>query len=164
VFAAGLGGVAWRNGEAFVVVAGFLAVAWLISLIFNAQDRRMQLWGVILPTFCGFIGGAIRSGIDPLAVAIVVWLAGGAAAAGSVVSSRAARASYVGLMRASEPIGWTVSIVVMGLVYYVVLTPIGVAMRLFGYDPMDRVFDRSADSYWIQRRTDRSASEYFRQF
>jgi hypothetical protein len=40
----------------------------------------------------------------------------------------------------------------MGLVFYAVVTPMGVAMRLAGRDPMRRRFDRAADSYWIDRQ------------
>jgi hypothetical protein len=63
------------------------------------------------------------------------------------------------------PIGFVVSHVVLALVYYLVLTPIGLAMRVFGYDPMRREFDRSAESYWIARDTaEIKAERYFRQF
>ena len=40
---------------------------------------------------------------------------------------------------------------VMGAMYYVVLTPAGLLMRLIGTDPMRRRFDREAATYWIPR-------------
>lgn len=40
---------------------------------------------------------------------------------------------------------------VMGAMYYVVLTPAGLLMRSIGKDPMRRKFDREAASYWIPR-------------
>ncbi len=40
---------------------------------------------------------------------------------------------------------------VMGLMFYVVITPAALIMRAFGKDPMRRGFDRSATSYWIER-------------
>ena len=58
-----------------------------------------------------------------------------------------------------------VSHVVLALVYYLVFVPIGLLMRLFGYDPMKRGFDPEAATYWTAR--DPKASEpkrYFRQF
>ncbi len=39
----------------------------------------------------------------------------------------------------------------MGLLFYGVVTPTGLALRLAGKDVLDRRFDREADSYWIRR-------------
>ncbi len=40
---------------------------------------------------------------------------------------------------------------VMGLMFYAVITPAALIMRLAGKDPMRRGFDRDATSYWIER-------------
>ena len=75
------------------------------------------------------------------------------------------RLVFLGLSYAAFPIGWVVSHVILALVYYVVLTPIGLTMRLLGRDPMIRGFDRDAPSYWIQRpRAAAKPARYFRQF
>lgn len=73
------------------------------------------------------------------------------------------RLVYVGLSYASYPIGFVVSHVVVALVYYLALTPIGLTMRLFGYDPLFRRFDPKARSYWIKRDGPRPVETYFRQ-
>lgn len=41
--------------------------------------------------------------------------------------------------------------VIMLLIYLVCFVPMGMMMRLFGWDPMRRRFDPAADSYWIRR-------------
>ncbi len=41
--------------------------------------------------------------------------------------------------------------VVMGLLFFLVLTPFGLGLRLLGKDPLHRHFDRMAGSYWIRR-------------
>jgi hypothetical protein len=40
---------------------------------------------------------------------------------------------------------------IMALMFFVVLTPTALLMRLFGQRPIARGFDRSAASYWIDR-------------
>jgi hypothetical protein len=63
------------------------------------------------------------------------------------------------------PLAWSVSTLLLVLVFFVVLTPIGVAFRLLGRDPLKRKFDRNAPSYWVKREeTATEASSYFRQF
>jgi len=41
--------------------------------------------------------------------------------------------------------------IVMGVIFYLAITPFGLAMRLLGKDPLRRGFDRAAASYWIDR-------------
>lgn len=40
---------------------------------------------------------------------------------------------------------------ILGMIFFLVCTPMGIVMRLFGLDPLKRKFDREADSYWIDR-------------
>jgi len=75
------------------------------------------------------------------------------------------RVVYVGLSYVAWPIGFVVSHVLLGAVYYLLVTPIGLIMRAAGYDPMHRRFDPEAPSYWIERDGgDRDPCSYFRQF
>ena len=75
------------------------------------------------------------------------------------------RVVYVGLSYVAWPIGFVVSHVLLGAVYYLLVTPIGLIMRAAGYDPMHRRFDPEAPNYWIERDGgDRDPCSYFRQF
>jgi hypothetical protein len=44
-----------------------------------------------------------------------------------------------------------VSPLALGILFFLVVTPTGLLMRLFGKDPLRLRFDPAADSYWIQR-------------
>jgi hypothetical protein len=55
---------------------------------------------------------------------------------------------HKGWMRLAEALGWLNTRVLLSIVYYLMMTPLGVAMRLLGKDPLDRrLHDRA--SYWI---------------
>lgn len=41
--------------------------------------------------------------------------------------------------------------IILGIMFYLVITPIGLLMRLTGKDLLRLKFDRNASSYWIQR-------------
>jgi Saxitoxin biosynthesis operon protein SxtJ len=45
-----------------------------------------------------------------------------------------------------------VSPVVLGMLFFLTVTPIGLLMRLTGKNPLHLGFDREAQSYWIDRR------------
>ena len=71
---------------------------------------------------------------------------------------------YAAWMVAAYPVGWVLGHVVMAVVFYLLVTPIGLLMRLFGRDPLARRFDPGAASYWKTRRQVDDRSRYFRQF
>jgi hypothetical protein len=48
-------------------------------------------------------------------------------------------------------LGSVVSPVVMALVYFTTVVPIGLIMRLMGKDMLRQKFDKNAKSYWIER-------------
>lgn len=45
-----------------------------------------------------------------------------------------------------------VSPLVLGIMFFVVITPMGLVMRAWGKDPLRLRFDRQARSYWVERQ------------
>ena len=81
-----------------------------------------------------------------------------------MIRPQALRRLYVGLMYAVWPIGMVVSHVLLGSIYYLMVTPIGLLRRLFGGDPMTRRFDPAAKTYWNPRRKRTIMKHYVRQY
>ena len=52
----------------------------------------------------------------------------------------------------------------LAAIYYLVITPIGVIMRVCGYDPMQRRYDRNAKTYWKRRENQDDTKRYFKQY
>ena len=52
--------------------------------------------------------------------------------------------------------------IVLGILFYVCISPIGFLMRLAGKDPMRRKFEPAAKSYWIARTPPGPAPETFK--
>jgi hypothetical protein len=71
---------------------------------------------------------------------------------------------YIALSLIAFPIGLVLGNVLMALVYYLLVTPIGLVFRLLGKDPMHRKFDPKATTYWISRSKPPEPGRYFRQF
>ena len=45
-----------------------------------------------------------------------------------------------------------------------VLTPIGLLLRVFGRDPMSRKLEADTASYWVERTPLASVRQYFKQY
>jgi len=65
-------------------------------------------------------------------------------------------------MKLGELLGRVVSPVVLGVIYFAVFTPVGVAMRLCGRDAMARAFDHGLKTYWIRRDPPGPADDSYR--
>jgi hypothetical protein len=61
------------------------------------------------------------------------------------------RPVYLGWMKFAFVLGWINTRILLGLMFFLVFTPIGVVLRLTGKDLLDQKIDRSAKSYWIKR-------------
>jgi hypothetical protein len=78
------------------------------------------------------------------------------------------RPIFVGWMVLAFPIGWTVSQVVLAVMFYALFTPIGLVFRALGRDPLAlrraRGPGREAESYWLPKPAAASPRRYFQQF
>lgn len=74
----------------------------------------------------------------------------------------AIRLVYQAWMVAAFPIGWTVSRLILAAVYFLVFTPLAVAMRLAGRDVLG-LRRRNSRSYWSAPGRARTARDYLRQ-
>jgi hypothetical protein len=72
------------------------------------------------------------------------------------------RLLWIVLAPVSFVVGMVVSHVLLGVIFYVVMTPIGLVFRLIGRDAMKRRPDRTLASYWTERSATRAPSSYFR--
>ena len=51
-----------------------------------------------------------------------------------------------------EILGLIIAPIIMALVYFLVLTPISIIVRLFGKDLLGLKFNKKQDTYWIDRK------------
>ncbi len=61
------------------------------------------------------------------------------------------RPIYVGWMKFAYVLGWFNMRLLLGLFFFIILTPVGAAMRLFGQDLLDEKIEKGAGSYWRER-------------
>lgn len=82
----------------------------------------------------------------------------------SLLAPRANWPIYVGLTVVAYPIGFVLSYLIMGFLFFLMITPVGLFFRLTGKDPLARRFEPDAPTYWSDPRPRRGKESYFRQF
>ena len=136
-----------------------------MSLIrINPAPSRSQLavFAVAWTASLGILGYMLPSGGFPLrsllwGLALVVPLLG-LAVRGFM------RGAYLASAYAALPIGLVMSYLILGVIYYLVITPTGLILRFAGHDPLERRFDRARGSYWTARNEPEDINRYLQQF
>ena len=130
----------------------------------NPSPRELRWFGLLLPLFVALVGAIARWQFGAPVAALGIWSVGGALATLYWLAPPLRRPILVGWMYAALPIGWTVSHLMMGVVYFAVVTPIGLLSRLVRGDTLHRRPDPNARSYWIERPRHSGTRRYLRQF
>ena len=71
---------------------------------------------------------------------------------------------YSGSMVVAFPIGWCVSNLLLAVLYFGVITPIGLLRRWCGHDELGLRPDPTRKSFWDPKPGPREVSSYFRQY
>lgn len=135
----------------------------LIEVNWNPSERDLAWFGLGTGALLGLAGALLYAKVDPVAgIAVGSLAAGGTALYFGVRALR--RPMYTAWMRLIHPLGWLLSHALFALVYFLVITPIGLAMRAAGRDPMQRRREPERESYWIARKPSGDVRRYFRQY
>ncbi len=78
------------------------------------------------------------------------WIIAGALWLPALLMPAVLRPVYTTWMKIGHGIGWVNTRIILGVLFYVLVLPMGLIMRLFGNDPMARKRDESASSYRIK--------------
>ena len=145
----------------------------MIEINLKPDDRTLRQFGWIALVGFGFVAAIawfevliFSFGLGearPLVAGIFAGL-GVLAAFFSLVFPKANLPIYIGLTILSYPIGFVLSYVIMGTLFYLLITPVGLFFKLTGRDPMHRRFDSEAATYWSDPRHARGADSYFKQY
>ena len=120
------------------------AAAWLIFfLTFGAHQY--------------FVRKHLAAGLAVMGLAVAVGLLG-------LVKPLAVRWLFVSWMVVAFPIGWLISLLMLLLMYYGLLTPVAMFFRLRGRDLLRRKPEPHGTTFWMPKDTPQDVRSYFRQY
>lgn len=136
----------------------------VVEINWNPGSKQLRIFSVLQIIFFAIVAFWLLDGTSyarianvALVVSLIIGIVGFA-------WPPLAQVVYVVWIALVFPIGWTVSHVVLAVLFFLVITPIAIIMKLCGYDSMQREFDRQAATYWKRREPNDDASRYFKQF
>lgn len=104
------------------LVGGVFAVIGLWPVVFRGESPR--LWAMVLGGLLIVLGGTVPQSLKQV---------------------------HRGWMKVGHVLGAINTKIILGIVYYGLITPMGLVMRFIGKDPMHRVLAKKATTYRVVR-------------
>lgn len=117
-----------------LIVGGLFALIGVWPLIRHGETLRV--WALVLASFLVPLGLLMPTVLRPI---FKVW------------------------MKVGHVMGWVNTRIILGILYFGLITPMGMVMRLFGWDSMRRALLQDVETYRIVRPA-RSRNHMTRQF
>lgn len=145
----------------------------MLDLNLNPSRRHLRQFGYIaggvflllaaLSYWRGELVGIELGGASPIVAAACAGVAA-LSLSFSVMAPGVNRFLYIALTVVTYPLGWLLSHAILALLFYGVLTPIGLLFRILGRDPLRRMFEPELETYWEPHEKATDTRRYFRQF
>ncbi|MFA6383846.1 MAG: SxtJ family membrane protein [Candidatus Omnitrophota bacterium] len=82
---------------------------------------------------------------------MLLWLTGGCFLVIGIIRPQWLALVYRGWMKLACLLSWVNTRIMLGVIYYCVLTPVSIVMRFLRIDPLESAFSKHKASYWVDR-------------
>jgi hypothetical protein len=137
----------------------------LIDINWRPEKRELRKFGLIAIVVLGAVSILLRFVFKvETALPTAIFIAGLCIFIISLISAEATRIIYLAMTLAALPFGLVINVLVMGVFYFFILTPLGLVFKAVGRDVLNRRFEARAKTYWIKRQQNKTPQSYFHQF
>jgi hypothetical protein len=142
----------------------------MIKLDWNPSAKKLREFGFFALAGFGLLGALVAWRLNAFAGSgswfwpVVLWSLAVVCPLLGLLAPHLLKPLFVGLTLLAFPIGWVVGMVVMGILYFGIFTPLAAYFRLIKRDEL-RLRERpEAESFWIKSpETPPPAASYYRQ-
>lgn len=135
----------------------------MIQISLKPGIRQLQHFAAIwFPAFCALLGWILGEKSGHWGAVQVAWSICGLLALLGVFFPPLIRPVFVGLILITYPIGWMVSHLLLGVIFYFLFLPIGLVLRWTGHDPL-QLRPPAGNSLWKSPAGKTNPASYLRQ-
>ena len=135
----------------------------MIAIQWNPERKQLRQFAAIwFPAFCALVGWIVGKKTGHWAGVELAWVVCGVVAVAGFFHPPLIRPIFVGLILATFPIGWVVSHFLLGAIFYLLVTPIGIILRITGHDPL-QLKQPAGSSLWKTPVGKTDPASYLRQ-
>ena len=130
----------------------------------EVTKKQLRTFGIALSIFLGIIG-LIHFLKGNTSQNFWFWGASGIAFLTTLSVPVLIKPVYRVAIFIAHILGWINTRIILGLIYYLLFTPIALIMKISGRDALNRKFDKEAKTYWnVRERKPIPKEQYLRQF
>lgn len=115
----------------------------------NLNEKELRKFGLVTGSIVAILFGLFLPWLFNRGIPLWPWIIAGILAAWALILPATLALVYKGWMRIGMAVGWFNTRLILGILFFCIFTPIGLIMRLFGHDSMQRNFDKNAKTYRI---------------
>lgn len=116
----------------------------------NKDSREARRFGIVLSIVLLVVGVVIPT-IKKSPIHLWAVYASGTVFTLSVFVTKAFVPIFKAWMKVAHLISKIISSIILGLFFYLIISPVGIVMKCFGRDPLSRKWKKDDNSYWIKR-------------
>lgn len=136
----------------------------IVDINWNPTRRELRWFAGLLIVFCGIVAWVVSRDRADTTLPIAIATTGAVLGVTGLALPGFIRYVYVAWMVAVSPIAFVVSNLIVAIVFYLVVAPIGFVMSLTGRDALSLQPRRDVRSYWVKKEMPKEARRYFRQY
>lgn len=127
----------------------------------RSEAQEAKRFGVILGVALAALGGWLFWRGRPEG-AYISWGIGGLALVLSLLLGSLWLRFFKLWMKLAEGLSWVMTRVILSIFFFLILTPVGLLMRLLGKRPLDVKFRDGKPTYWVDKPENESTVERYR--
>ncbi|MBN1231856.1 MAG: hypothetical protein JXA60_00690 [Candidatus Coatesbacteria bacterium] len=127
---------------------------------YREKDIRVWVSGLLVITVMFGILKMYLSSWDLNIYSIILFSFGAAVFIIGMIVPKILQKPFYYWMKFAHALGWLNARIILGLLYYLVFTPFGLLLRLFGKNTLS--FKNEDNTYWIKRKSTTFSKEDFR--
>ena len=120
-----------------------------MTLELNKTKKELRQFGMLLGTFIPLLFGLILPWLWNHGFPVLPWILGGIFWSLAIAFPPSLQPVYRVWMKIAEILAWVNSRIILGIIFFAIVTPMGFIMSLLQRDPMARKCDRQVETYRI---------------
>jgi hypothetical protein len=117
------------------------------------NNQEFRNFGLVSSAFVAVLFGLLLPWLFAYSVPLWPWIVSAILSSSALLLPSLLAPVYKGWMSVGHALGWINTRIILGVIFYILLLPIGLLMRLFRKDPMARKLNREEEiSYRILSR------------
>ena len=117
----------------------------------NCTKKEIRLWALVMAAILFIVAGIQYLIWAHTRTATVFWLLCAFFLLFGLIAPGALKPIYKLWLKFAAVLAWVNTRLILGLMFYLVFTPIGLILRLLRVDLIKQRWDRDASTYWIRR-------------